>query len=171
MFKLQISSIFNFDRAHQSWISGVLGVNVSSNSNFFNSNLFSRFFCQLLMYLKARQMDISTIFHKPMYNTRKFSILFHTPIPANKTYQNSRLKPNWFNLINQKRNVQLLLIQSPELWCPVLMDLAIMQMKTLFLQLLYYVIFEFIFLLSRSLQTIFTLKFVAWKFLLNFACI
>ena len=26
-FKLQISSIFNFDRAHQSWISGVLGVN------------------------------------------------------------------------------------------------------------------------------------------------
>ena len=26
MFKLQISSIFNFDRAHQSWISGVLGV-------------------------------------------------------------------------------------------------------------------------------------------------
>ena len=26
MFKLQISSIFNFDRAHQSWISGLLGV-------------------------------------------------------------------------------------------------------------------------------------------------
>ena len=26
MFKLQVSSIFNFDRAHQSWISGVLGV-------------------------------------------------------------------------------------------------------------------------------------------------
>ena len=26
MFKVQISSIFNFDRAHQSWISGVLGV-------------------------------------------------------------------------------------------------------------------------------------------------
>ena len=26
MFKLQISSMFNFDRAHQSWISGVLGV-------------------------------------------------------------------------------------------------------------------------------------------------
>ena len=27
MFKLQISFIFNFDHAHQSWISGVLGVN------------------------------------------------------------------------------------------------------------------------------------------------
>ena len=27
MFKLQISSIFNFDRAHQIWISGLLGVN------------------------------------------------------------------------------------------------------------------------------------------------
>ena len=27
MFKLQISSIFNFDWAHKSWISGVLGVN------------------------------------------------------------------------------------------------------------------------------------------------
>ena len=27
MFKLQISSIFNFDRAHKSWISGVLDVN------------------------------------------------------------------------------------------------------------------------------------------------
>ena len=26
MFKLQISSIFNFDWAHQSWISGVLGI-------------------------------------------------------------------------------------------------------------------------------------------------
>ena len=26
MFKLQISSIFNFDQAHQSWISGLLGV-------------------------------------------------------------------------------------------------------------------------------------------------
>ena len=26
IFKLQISSIFNFDRAHQSWISGLLGV-------------------------------------------------------------------------------------------------------------------------------------------------
>ena len=26
MFKLQISFIFNFDRAHQSWISGLLGV-------------------------------------------------------------------------------------------------------------------------------------------------
>ena len=26
MFKLQISSILNFDRAHQSWISGLLGV-------------------------------------------------------------------------------------------------------------------------------------------------
>ena len=26
MFKQQISSIFNFDRAHQSWISGLLGV-------------------------------------------------------------------------------------------------------------------------------------------------
>ena len=26
MFKLQISSIFYFDRAHQSWISGLLGV-------------------------------------------------------------------------------------------------------------------------------------------------
>ena len=26
MFKLQISTIFNFDRTHQSWISGVLGV-------------------------------------------------------------------------------------------------------------------------------------------------
>ena len=26
MFKLQISSIFNFDRAHQRWISGLLGV-------------------------------------------------------------------------------------------------------------------------------------------------
>ena len=26
MFKLQISSIFHFDRAHQSWISGLLGV-------------------------------------------------------------------------------------------------------------------------------------------------
>ena len=38
MFKLQISSIFNFDRAHQSWISGVLGVNsavtyLSANDN------------------------------------------------------------------------------------------------------------------------------------------
>ena len=28
MFKLQISSIFNFDRAHQSWISGLLGVKI-----------------------------------------------------------------------------------------------------------------------------------------------
>ena len=28
MFKLQISSIFNFDWAHQSWISGVLGVKI-----------------------------------------------------------------------------------------------------------------------------------------------
>ena len=28
MFKLQISSIFHFDRAHQSWISGLLGVNI-----------------------------------------------------------------------------------------------------------------------------------------------
>ena len=28
MFKLQISSIFNFDRAHQSWISGLLGVDI-----------------------------------------------------------------------------------------------------------------------------------------------
>ena len=26
MFKLQISSMFNFDRAHQSWISGLVGV-------------------------------------------------------------------------------------------------------------------------------------------------
>jgi hypothetical protein len=30
MFKLQISSIFNFDRAHQSCISGVLGVNTNA---------------------------------------------------------------------------------------------------------------------------------------------
>ena len=30
MFKLQISSIFNFDWAHQSWISGVLGVKDSN---------------------------------------------------------------------------------------------------------------------------------------------
>ena len=29
MFKLQISSILNFDRAHQSWISGLLGVKIS----------------------------------------------------------------------------------------------------------------------------------------------
>ena len=29
MFKLQISSIFNFDWAHQSWISGILSVNTN----------------------------------------------------------------------------------------------------------------------------------------------
>ena len=33
MFKLQISSIFNFDQAHQSWICGVLGVKWSANSS------------------------------------------------------------------------------------------------------------------------------------------
>ena len=31
MLKLQISSIFNFDWAHQSWISAVLGVKLNSN--------------------------------------------------------------------------------------------------------------------------------------------
>ena len=35
MFKLQISSIFKFDRAHQSWISGLLGV-----KHFFKVNCF-----------------------------------------------------------------------------------------------------------------------------------
>ena len=32
MFKLQSSSIFNFDQAHQSWISGILGVKNIANS-------------------------------------------------------------------------------------------------------------------------------------------
>ena len=36
MFKLQISSIFNFDRAHQSWISGVLGVNTNLGHSYFS---------------------------------------------------------------------------------------------------------------------------------------
>ena len=34
MFKLQISSIFNFDWAHQSWISGLLGVKYLNIVNF-----------------------------------------------------------------------------------------------------------------------------------------
>ena len=35
-FKLQISSIFNFDWAHQSWISGRLGVNIKSDKTWLN---------------------------------------------------------------------------------------------------------------------------------------
>ena len=38
MFKLQISSIFNFDWAHQSWVSGVLGVNYITATDYRNSN-------------------------------------------------------------------------------------------------------------------------------------
>ena len=43
MFKLQISSIFNFDRAHQSWICGVLGVKwKTGNSNLKRDQLLSQ---------------------------------------------------------------------------------------------------------------------------------
>ena len=43
MFKLQISSIFNFDWAHQSWISGVLGVKAVSYQTLRHSQFLSKF--------------------------------------------------------------------------------------------------------------------------------
>ena len=48
MFKLQISSIFNFDRAHQSWISGILGVKY----DLFSLISLQKFFGQMYFFVK-----------------------------------------------------------------------------------------------------------------------
>ena len=52
MFKLQISSIFNFDQAHQSWISGQLGVNIIK--------LLLGHFKTLKLYSRAERKSCST---------------------------------------------------------------------------------------------------------------
>ena len=71
LFKLQISSIFNFDRAHQSWISGLLGFNtILKPLNETASPLFSQiFYCNSLIKveIKPSLLSCTFIFYQILY--------------------------------------------------------------------------------------------------------
>ena len=90
MFKLRISSIFNFDQAHPSWISGVLGVK-DFISYVYSLDIKNRvsYYVRNEFWKSLRKWKISQIriFLHTLHNTqaiaRKIGLLSHIKTPLN----------------------------------------------------------------------------------------
>ena len=99
MFKLHISSIFSFDWAHQSWISGVLGVNYFEKHSILLQ--FSLLYLPgIFKFFDDTSMYVLTSFTKLKCPLIRFSENFH-PNSINLAYSLS-----YFSKINPARLTQ-----------------------------------------------------------------